>query len=77
MPHSKVYRFKQKSTLKSLSYPKKETLHNSGTRVSFLRLEVLSHLLTTTFIANQLGLKVSLRLSKDVKKLLELQGQPL
>ena len=66
MKLSKAYPNRPTETLKSFSSRKEETFQFSGTEVYALRSEILSHLLTMTFIARQLGLKVSLRISGRV-----------
>ena len=50
-------------TLKLYSSAKKVISQSFETKVSEAQEEVLSRLLTTTFIARQLGLKVSLKVS--------------
>lgn len=62
-------------TLKYCSSRKKEICRDLDKKASKMQLEILSHLLTMTFIANELGLKVSLRLSKKTQKFLVSQGQ--
>lgn len=59
-------RSKRTKTLKSSSSLNEVIFPHFGIEGSNQQLEVLSHLLTTTFIARQLGLKVSLKVSGKV-----------
>jgi len=69
------YLNKTSGILKSSSSPKKATCLHSANEVLKLQLEILSHLLTTTFIARQLGLGLSLKLSKETQELLASQDR--
>ena len=51
-------------TLKLSSSQRKGICQNSGTVASELQSEISSHLSMMTFIASQLGFKLSLKLSK-------------
>ena len=55
---------KLSKTLKLSSSQKKETCRNSETVGCELQSEILSHLSMMTFIANQLGYKLSWKLSR-------------
>jgi len=70
MTRSNHYPTRLTKTLKYCSSRKKEISQSLDKRVLNLQLEILSHLLMTTFTAHQLGLGVSLKLSKKTQKLL-------
>lgn len=63
MKPSKASPNRLSKTLKYCSSQTKEIFPSSETKVCIVRAEVLSALLTMTFIARQLGLKVSLKVS--------------
>ena len=75
MIHSRHSHIKLLNSMKLSSSRKRATSQSCETKVSEMQLEVLSHLLMTMFIARQLGLRVSLKLSKEAKKLLASQDQ--
>jgi len=66
MTHSNRLRNKPIRTSKLCSLPKRAISLNYDKKDSYLRQDVLSHLLTMTFIARQLGYKVSLKVSGRV-----------
>lgn len=63
MKHSCHSRNKNAKTSKLCLLPRKAISLNYETKDSELRQDVLSHLLTMTFIARQIGYKVSLKVS--------------
>ena len=63
MKHLSLSRTKLSKILKSYSSLKKGTYQSSGNVALDVQEEILFHLLTMTFIARQLGWKVSLKVS--------------
>ena len=63
MKRSKASPNRLTETLKYCSSRKKEISQNCVTKGFVLRAEILSALLTMTFVARQLGYKVSLKVS--------------
>ena len=67
MTHSNHSHIRLLETLKSYSSRRRATFQGLERKDSKLRGAILSHLLTTMFIANQLGYNLSWKLSKKME----------